>query len=215
MGSGIPGARNVDHVAFTVPDLRRAVDFFVDVLGAETIYWEGPVQDLAGDWMTRKLNVHERATARIAMLRLGPTTNLELFEYTAPDQQRRIPENSDHGGHHLAIYVDDVDVAAEYLRNQPGVRLQGEPETIEEGPLAGNRWMYFTAPWGMQLEVVDMPAGMPYEQRTAARKYGPAPRWDNRAEQNRDAIPSSADANAADDPHPSRNTGANLTEKER
>ena len=53
MGSGIPGARNVDHVAFTVPDLRRAVAFFVDVLGAETIYWEGPVQDLAGDWMTR------------------------------------------------------------------------------------------------------------------------------------------------------------------
>ncbi|MGH8907577.1 MAG: VOC family protein [Egibacteraceae bacterium] len=170
---GIPGARNVDHIAYTVPDLEEAIDFFVDVLGAELIYREGPVEDKTGDWMSRKLNVHPRASANIAMLRLGPVTNVELFEYQAPDQNRSLPRNSDHGGHHLAFYVDDVDAAAAYLRAQPGVRVLGDPETIQDGPLKGDRWVYFCAPWGMQMEVLNMPAGMPYEQQTTARRFGP------------------------------------------
>jgi catechol 2,3-dioxygenase-like lactoylglutathione lyase family enzyme len=174
---GIPTATNVDHVAYTVPDLDQAVAFFVDVLGADLLYRLDDVKDDDGDWMRRQLGVHPRASAQIAMLRLGPVTNVELFEYESPDQERRIPRNSDHGGHHLAFYVEDVDAAAEYLRAQPGVTLLGEPQTIHEGPIAGDRWMYFTTPWGMGMEILNMPAGMPYERDTAARRYGPAPTW--------------------------------------
>lgn len=176
---GIPGATAVHHVAYTVPDLDQAVGFFSEVLGAELAYTLGPVQDSEGDWMTRKLAVDATATARVAMLRLGPVTNLELFEYTAPDQRRQIPRNSDWGGHHLAIHVTDVDAAAAYLRAQPGVRVLGDPETITEGPIAGDRWVYFVAPWGMQLELINLPAGAPYEQQTAARLYLPDQHWSN------------------------------------
>ncbi|WP_410650383.1 VOC family protein [Amycolatopsis sp. cmx-4-54] len=176
MNSGIPGTRNVDHVAYTVPDLDQAVGFFVDVLGADLVYLTGPVSDPDGDWMARKLNVHARASAHIAMLRLGPTMNVELFEYDTPGQNRALPRNSDHGGHHLAFYVDDVDAAADYLRRQQGVRMLGEPETIEQGPIAGSRWVYFLTPWGMQLEIVHVPAGRPYEKLTTTRKYGPETR---------------------------------------
>lgn len=172
--TGIPGASAVHHVAYTVPNLEQAVDFFVEVLGAELAYQLGPVEDRGGDWMSRKLNVHREASARIAMLRLGPVTNLELFEYTAPDQRRVLPRNSDWGGHHLAIHVEDVDVAVAYLREQPGVRVLGEPETITEGPIVGDRWVYFVTPWGMQLELINMPAGMPFEKHTSARLYRPA-----------------------------------------
>lgn len=174
-GRGIPGAVAVHHVAYTVPDLDQAVEFFTEVIGAELAYTL--VQDAAGDWMTRKLGVDATATARIAMLRLGPVTNLELFEYTAPDQRRQLPRNSDWGGHHLAIHVADVDAAAEYLRAQPGVRVLGAPETITDGPIAGDRWVYFATPWGMQLELINLPAGAPFEQQTEVRLYQPEGSW--------------------------------------
>ncbi len=31
----VPGLRGIEHIAFTVPDLDEAVNFFVDVLGCE------------------------------------------------------------------------------------------------------------------------------------------------------------------------------------
>ncbi|MCG8915764.1 VOC family protein [Actinokineospora sp. PR83] len=172
----LPGAVAVHHVAYTVPDLDQAVRFFVDVLGAREVYTIDRVAG-EGDWMTRKLDVHPRATARIAMLRLGPVTNLELFEYTSPDQRRVLPRNSDWGGHHLAIHVEDVDAAAAHLRTRPGVVVMGEPETITEGPITGDRWVYFRTPWGMQLELINLPPGAPYEQRTAHRLYRPTGPW--------------------------------------
>ena len=170
---GIPTATNVDHVAYTVPDLDQAVEFFVDVLGADLLYRLDSVKDDEGDWMRRQLGVDPRAKAQIAMLRLGPVTNVELFQYEAPRQNRQLPKNSDHGGHHLAFYVEDIEAAAEYLRAQPGVTLLGDIQAIEDGPIAGDRWVYFLAPWGMQMEILHMPRGMPYEQATPARRYGP------------------------------------------
>jgi len=196
--SGIPGATNVDHIAYTVPDLDQAVAFFTEVVGAELIYREGPVQDPHGDMMSRQLGVHPRAVAHIAMLRLGPVTNLELFEYEAPDQSRVLPANSDWGGHHLAIHVTDLDAAVRYLRGRPGVQLLGTAQTIPDGPIAGNRWIYFRTPWGMQMELVQAATGLPYESTTHARRYGPAPAWDTNH-------PSSPDSS---DPQPARNPSA-------
>lgn len=174
---GIPGAHNVHHVAYTVPNLDQAIDFFVDVIGAELLYRIGPVEDSKGDWMTRQLNVHPRASAHIAMLRLGPVTNLELFEYTCPEQNRTLPRNSDLGGHHLALHVDDVDRAVEYLVSVPGVKILGEAQTITDGPIAGDRWVYFLTPWGMQMEVLNMPKGMPYEKDTDRRLFERYESW--------------------------------------
>ncbi|MFB6892769.1 VOC family protein [Kitasatospora sp. NPDC056327] len=180
--TGIPGARAVHHVAFTVPDLDQAVAFFTDVLGARLLYRLGPVAAPPGDadWMHRQLGVHREAVAHIAMLRLGPVTNLELFRYTAPDQRREQPANSDWGGHHLAIAVDDVDRAVRYLRRQPGVEVLGEPQTVAVGgPIDGDRWVYFRTPWGLQLEVLAMPPGMAYERSTPARLFTPTAPWDD------------------------------------
>lgn len=177
-GSGIPTARNVDHVAITVPDLDQAVRFFVEALGASLLYVEGPIAE--GRWMADNLNVDAAASCRIAMLRLGPTTNLELFDYRAPEQNRQVPRNSDIGGHHLAIYVDDIDAAFTYIRDLPGVTCQGEPKTITIGPLTGCRWMYFTTPWGLQMELSSPPGPLPYEQHTPERRFGPHPgTWDD------------------------------------
>ncbi|MEW2621593.1 VOC family protein [Streptomyces sp. NPDC048106] len=175
---GIPTATNVDHIAYTVPDLDEAVRFFVDVLGADLLYREDTIRSDGDDWMREALNVHPRATADIAMLRLGPVTNLELFQYTAPDQNRIMPRNSDVGGHHLAFYVRDIDAATAYLRRQPGVRVLGDgPRTVASGPIEGDRWLYFLSPWGMQMELISLPEKLPYEDATPHRRFGPRAPW--------------------------------------
>ncbi|MFF7636128.1 VOC family protein [Kitasatospora sp. NPDC008050] len=160
------------HVAYTVPDLDAAIAFFTEALGAELAYRTGPLSD-PGDWMTRQLGVHPRAVVQLAMLRLGPTLNLELFAYQVPDQRKALPMNSDWGGHHLAFWADDLDGALRRLAGYPGVRVLGEVDTVAEGPIKGARWIYLTTPWGMQLELFNSPAEMPFQQQTRVRLFSP------------------------------------------
>lgn len=170
---GLPGLRGLDHIGFTVPDLSQAVDFFVEIIGCEPFYELGPfVAD--DDWMADTLNVHPRAVMkRLKFLRCGNGTNFELFEYAAPDQNHAQPRNSDIGGHHLAFYVDDFDAALDHLRRN-GVTILGEPTQRLEGPSAGQTWVYFLAPWGMQLELVSYPCGKAYEATTRRHLWHPA-----------------------------------------
>ncbi len=170
---GLPGLRGTDHIGFTVPDIDQAVAFFVDVLGCEAFYELGPFAS-DGDWMATHLNVHPRAVMKkLRFLRCGNGSNFEIFEYEAPDQNRTPPRNSDVGGHHLAFYVDDIDAALVHLRAL-GVRILGEPTLRTSGPSAGQTWVYFLSPWGMQLELVSYPGGKGYEKTTAARLWHPA-----------------------------------------
>lgn len=177
--AGVPGARRVDHVALTVPDLDVAVAFVVDALGGELVY-RLPELTRQDDWMRRHLDVHPRAGAEIALMRLGPTTNLELFEYRSPDHNPSPPRTSDAGSTHLALFVEDVDRAAAVLRDRFGLPMLGAPRTVAAGsPAAGIRWVRLTAPWGMPIELRSAPSRLPYEHLTAARRFGPCPQWRN------------------------------------
>ncbi|QGV82136.1 VOC family protein [Streptomyces ficellus] len=171
----VPGVTAVHHVAYTVPDLDEAIGFFTGVLGARLAYRTGPVADPGGRWMTRQLGVHADAVAHIAMLRLGPVTNVELFEYTAPDQRRVYPRNSDWGGHHLALWTDDFDASLRHLTAHDGVRALGEPQTVGDGPIAGTRFVYLATPPGLHLELVHAPGRLPYHDGTAVRLFTPTP----------------------------------------
>ncbi len=177
MSKGIPTARNVDHLGVTVPDLEQAVDFFTRVLGCDLLWRGGPYED-DGTWMAEHLGVHPRAELKLAMVRFGPNLNLELLEYRAPEARSEPPRNSDHSAAHLCFYVGDLDAALAYLAEQPGVSVMGSQTTVTEGAAAGLRYVYFTAPWGLQLELVHWPEGMPYESTTAARLYGPTAVWE-------------------------------------
>lgn len=158
----LPGMRGMQHIGITVPNLSEAVAFFVEVLGCEPYFTFGEFR-FEDDWMERHLNVHPRAAIRdFQMVRCGNGTNLEIFEYSAPDQNRRLPRNSDVGGHHLAFYVDDMEAAVDYLKSR-GVQVLDAPSTFTEGPAKGLTWVYFLAPWGLQLELVSFPDGMDYE----------------------------------------------------
>lgn len=110
--TGLPGLRRLDHIGITVPDLAEATAFLVDVLGCEYMYTLGPFRDDTGDWMREHLNCHPRAVMReLHFFSCGGQAVFEVFEYAAPDQRTTPPRNSDVGGHHVALYVDDLDAA--------------------------------------------------------------------------------------------------------
>lgn len=168
--SHIRTARNVDHVAMTVPDLDAAVAFFTEIFGAQYLYRINRVAD-DGTWMTKQLGVHPRAEASIVMMRLDTVTNLELFEYRSPDQNPMHPSITDVGTLHLAVTVGDIDEATAALRRNPLVRVLGEVMTIPDGPIAGNRWIYFRSAWGGFFELQQWPAKSPFERSVPVRLH--------------------------------------------
>lgn len=180
VSSVIPGMRSADHVGFVVPDLEEAVSFFVEVLGAEEVFRIAPISDRDGDSMARKVGVHPRAKVRGAMLRFGPATNVEFLQYDVPGQVTEPPLASDVGAAHLAVFVDDMDAAADRLRSESRVTWVGEASAVTgDQPHAGLINLFCTTRWGMLLELVSYTV-LPYEQETEARMWGPAPAWSNR-----------------------------------
>ena len=109
---------------------------------------------------------------QIAMLRLGPTLNLELMEYETSDQRERMPKNSDCDAPHIAFFVSDMEAAAEYLTRH-GCKLFSGPLMSKNGPKQGQAIRYLQAPWGMFLEILSRPEHMPYEEHTNSRLFGP------------------------------------------
>jgi len=163
----IPGMRGMEHIGFTVPDINEACDFFESILGAETLYTAATDFRAEGTWMKDHLNVDPSCVIKeFRYLRCGNGTNLEVFQYEAPDQVQTPPKNSDIGGH-LAFYVDDMDVAIKFLKDN-GVTVLGEPTSYTEGPNLGLTWCYFMAPWGLQLEVVSAPQGTVFDRAAKA-----------------------------------------------
>jgi catechol 2,3-dioxygenase-like lactoylglutathione lyase family enzyme len=177
---GVPTARRVDHLALTVPDLDYAVDFTVRVLGGELVYRLPPLSH-DDDWMREHLDVHPRAAAEIALVRLGPTTNFELFAYGSPDHRAEPPRPHDVGSTHLGLYVTDIDAAVTALGKRGPWHPYGPVRTMPRGhPAAGTRWVRVSTPWGMPLELRAVPASLPYEGHIPARRFGPCARWYNR-----------------------------------
>ncbi len=159
---GIPGLTRLDHIGVTVPDLEVAHAWLVEVLGCEYMYSLGPFQ-AQDDWMAEHLNVDPRAVMRqLRFYRCGGQAVFEVFQYDAPAQATDAPRNSDVGGHHVALYVEDLDAAVAYLRSS-GVTVLGDP-TTSRGASEGQRWVYFLAPWGMQFELVSYPSGKAFDK---------------------------------------------------
>jgi catechol 2,3-dioxygenase-like lactoylglutathione lyase family enzyme len=172
MAEGIPTLRGTEHIGIAVPDIEQATAFFLDVVGGELLFELGPVSS-ADDSMYRLNRFHPRTVIRkLRMIRIlnGPT--LEIFEFEVPDRRSDHPRNTDAGGHHIAFYVDDIVAASDYLRTQ-GVEVFDGPNVIDQGPSAGLHWIYFLAPWGLQLELVSYPTGLAFERSSANRMWRP------------------------------------------
>jgi catechol 2,3-dioxygenase-like lactoylglutathione lyase family enzyme len=154
-GAGAPGNANgelglvgMDHVGITVPNIGQAVDWFEDVMGCVAPLSFGPFFDDTGTFMQDLLDVDPRAVIhQITMVRCGQSANIELFDYSAPDQRTDFPRNSDYAGHHIAFYVTDIDAAVQYMVAHGAQKFFG-PLPVTEGPAAGQSINYFSTPFG-------------------------------------------------------------------
>jgi catechol 2,3-dioxygenase-like lactoylglutathione lyase family enzyme len=169
---GIPTLKGSDHIGITVPDIKQATDFIVDVVGGEVIFELGPVSH-TDDFMATHMSIHPRSVIRkLRMIKVRNGPAIELFEYESPEKRPDHPRNTDRGGHHIGFYVDDMDKAVAYLQSK-GVQVQGRPTKLTEGPSAGLTWVYFLSPWGLQMELVSYPRGLAYEKSATVRLWDP------------------------------------------
>ncbi|WP_129658102.1 VOC family protein [Rothia halotolerans] len=172
--AGIPGLRGSDHIGFTVPDMEEAHDFLTRILGCVHVYTLGPYP--TGTEIAARLDIgQETLMEQIRFYRCRTGVNFEVFQYADPGQRTDPPRNSDVGGHHVAFYVDDLDAAVLWLREN-GVEVLAGPN-VSSGPSEGQRWIYFRAPWGMYFELVSFPGGKAYEREAETLL------WDCRAPQ--------------------------------
>jgi catechol 2,3-dioxygenase-like lactoylglutathione lyase family enzyme len=143
--------RGVFHTGITVSDLGRAIPFYRDVLGFELII--GPTEVFEGDDLSAALGV-PGARVRLAIMKVGDNF-LELHQYLSPKSQvdRAMPPNT-LGFMHVAFQVDNIEQRVTKLEAE-GIRFLSQVNIVDEGPLAGWKWIYFKDPDGITLELVE------------------------------------------------------------
>jgi catechol 2,3-dioxygenase-like lactoylglutathione lyase family enzyme len=143
--------RAQSHVGITVRDLDRSVRFYHDLLGLEIATEPSPWFD--GPELGHGVGVPGAALRQVC-LRLGDTL-LELLEYRAPPSPTGHPLQSHCiGASHVAFQVADIRAAKADLESA-GVEFYSDINVVDEGVLAGWRWVYFPDPDGYPLELVE------------------------------------------------------------
>ena len=103
-------------------------------------------------------------------LLLGDTT-LELLEYKSPPSETMMPlKSNNRGASHVAFLVDDIEAKKAALEAK-GVEFYGPVNVVDEGVLAGWRWVYFNDPDGYPLELVEVAYYNAEERRAGIAAY--------------------------------------------
>jgi catechol 2,3-dioxygenase-like lactoylglutathione lyase family enzyme len=132
---GIIPTLGVDHVAFNVPDLAEALEFFTTTLGCELFEAGGPVAYGNG------------LSVSYALVRSDPAHAFELLEWRGPDVDPTVPRFTDTGGGHLAFVVADVEAAHAAVAARPDLEIS-PPADLPDG----RRFMRFTTAWGLTIQ---------------------------------------------------------------
>jgi catechol 2,3-dioxygenase-like lactoylglutathione lyase family enzyme len=143
--------RAQSHVGITVRDLDRSVRFYHDLIGLEIVTEPSPWFD--GPELGHGVGVPGAALRQVC-LRLGGTM-IELLEYRTPPSPTERPLLSHSiGASHIAFQVDDIRAAKAELEDA-GVAFYSDINVVDDGVLAGWRWVYFADPDGYPLELVE------------------------------------------------------------
>jgi catechol 2,3-dioxygenase-like lactoylglutathione lyase family enzyme len=116
--------QGVHHIGISVPDIARAREFYIGLLGG--VEEVAPMTWADNPFIDSVIGLKDSA-ARQFMCRLG-NTHLEIFEYSQP---RSAPQEPDKGVHHFgythfALQVNDIlDVHAKLLA--AGIRVHAPP----------------------------------------------------------------------------------------
>ena len=155
------------HVGITVKDLDASLRFYHDVLGLQFSNEPSPWFDAPE--LGPAVGVPGAALRQVSLL-LGDTT-LELLEYKSPPSETTMPLRSNNlGASHVAFLVDDIEAKKAELEAR-GVTFFSAVNVVDEGVLAGWRWVYFADPDGYPLELVEVAYYNADERRAGIEAY--------------------------------------------
>ena len=142
-----------DHTGITVSNLERSLAFWRDVLGFEFSHdahqkGERPEQ----------ITGVKGADLKLAVLKTSTGHKIELLEYYAPADRKRVDLRPCDVGHvHVALIVDNLDAVLQKIAAS-GWKAAGKPQMLTHGPNAGKRVVYVRDPDGTTIEFMQMPA---------------------------------------------------------
>jgi catechol 2,3-dioxygenase-like lactoylglutathione lyase family enzyme len=141
-----------DHTSFTVSNLDRSLEFYVDLLGCELL----GTRDITNQYF-RDIVGFPDCIVRAAWLRIpGSDHKLELFEYVKPLGIAADMRTNNPGSAHIAFYAEDLHAAYEKLRSK-GVRFRSPPIYIDAGASKGGHALYMLDPDGITVELYQPP----------------------------------------------------------
>jgi lactoylglutathione lyase len=141
-----------DHTSFTVSNLDRSLEFYVDLLGCELV----GRRDITNQYF-RDIVGFPECVVRAAWLRIpGSDHKLELFEYVRPFGIPADTRTNNPGSSHISFYVDDLRDAYDELRSK-GVRFRSPPIYIDAGAGKGGHALYMFDPDGITVELYQPP----------------------------------------------------------
>lgn len=150
--------KTIDHVALTVPDLDQATEYFEKAYGGKIVY-EGQLREdapLSGSVSEAQFGMPAggRMVARRVM-NIGGDVNVELFLYEGVDH-KPAAHTYDFGLQHFAVYVDDLQKAAQDVLAAGGNLLETADyiEAVKKGRGPHEGWLYTQTPWGSVIEMV-------------------------------------------------------------
>jgi glyoxylase I family protein len=160
----------VHHTGLIVRDLDRSIYFYHDLLGLDfynepTPWFEGPELEIGVGVPGAKL--------RQVTFWVGPEhkSTLELLEYAnRPATNTKPVPNNYMGAAHVCFRVTDVRAKKAELEAL-GVQFYSDVNVVDEGPLAGWRWVYFSDPDGLALELVEEAYYLKDEREAATAEY--------------------------------------------
>ncbi len=142
-----------DHTSFTVSDLDRSLEFYVEILGCEVVWRR---EDITSRYF-RDIVGFPDSVVRGAYLRIpGSDHKLELFEYVNPRGIAADTRTNNPGSSHIAFFVEDLIAAYEELRARGG-RFRSPPVYIDAGASQGGYAVYMLDPDGITVELFQAP----------------------------------------------------------
>jgi catechol 2,3-dioxygenase-like lactoylglutathione lyase family enzyme len=142
----MPPIGDMHHVGITVRDLEESLQWYERMFDVQREFSaEGSGPELA-----KAVGVPD-VRLRFAFLRFGSCV-VELLSYDNDRETAYRRSNADVGSSHVCIDVPDLDAAYQDLRAK-GVEFFAPPLYIDDGPLKGCSFAYFSDPNGVTLEL--------------------------------------------------------------
>lgn len=153
------GVQGVHHVGVSVPDIARAREFYIDLLGA--VEEVRPFSWAQGNAFIDAIVGLKDSAAHQFICRLG-NAHIEVFEYTSPRSPSQEPDKgvNNFGYTHFALQVNDIRAVYERML-AAGIRFHTPPDystitTDAEGAKRGHSATYGRDFFGNVFEIIEI-----------------------------------------------------------